>query len=367
MRSSSILHLITFDVVHRRSTMKVAGDSTQPGPFLPNSGTRVHRFFESMSFPTLYDCEHGATGIAGMLSGRHRFPPEERALWNHLERVRFGERSAEIVRFFTEELCSSCGIMSSSSTTCYAGPVEKRLRRCQCVVSSNETPSSVILLARNADVEAKNADAMRLLPSSRTQFKCVDSFQSDAPAAAREQLCRSAPADLCLKVGARVMLCRVLKQSSTNVSGNVGRKLLPGSLGTVISLFNCSDDFKRSCAVVAFDDAPQEPIHVYPMSFEVASPESSTSALASRMQLPLRLGYALTMTRSQGLTLQSIVVDFSSTDWCAPGMAYMALSRCPRRRHMRVIGLKPCHIRADKASIDFARMLPVWGIGTPTR
>jgi ATP-dependent exoDNAse (exonuclease V) alpha subunit len=52
----------------------------------------------------------------------------------------------------------------------------------------------------------------------------------------------------------------------------------------------------------------------------------NVSVVGTYTQLPLRLGYALTIHRSQGKTLDRVVVDMSRGPF-APGQTYVALSR----------------------------------------
>ncbi len=55
--------------------------------------------------------------------------------------------------------------------------------------------------------------------------------------------------------------------------------------------------------------------------------------------------YALTIHRSQGISLQQVAIDFGTiSTWIPSGMAYVALSRCTRMEGLWVRRLKRTHI-----------------------
>lgn len=53
---------------------------------------------------------------------------------------------------------------------------------------------------------------------------------------------------------------------------------------------------------------------------------------------PIRLAYAATCHRSQGLTMDSVQVDFNDGFFGQPAMAYVALSRCRTPAGLRIVG-----------------------------
>ncbi len=71
--------------------------------------------------------------------------------------------------------------------------------------------------------------------------------------------------------------------------------------------------------------------------------------LAYREQLPVVSAYAITVHRSQGLTLRKLAMDFRSVcSWVPTGMAYVALSRCTSLSGIWVRGLEQRHISVNK-------------------
>ncbi|KAI0566563.1 AAA ATPase [Gracilaria domingensis] len=73
--------------------------------------------------------------------------------------------------------------------------------------------------------------------------------------------------------------------------------------------------------------------------------DRDASILASRKQFPIIPAYAVTIHKCQGLTLQSVAVEFTSTRWKPNGMVYVALSRCVSLKGLWVKGLTKEHIQ----------------------
>lgn len=69
--------------------------------------------------------------------------------------------------------------------------------------------------------------------------------------------------------------------------------------------------------------------------------------------LPLRLAWAITIHRAQGLTLPGAIVDMG--DVFAAGQAYVALSRVRSRENLRVLGFQCGCVRTDPIAIGWLR------------
>ena len=78
--------------------------------------------------------------------------------------------------------------------------------------------------------------------------------------------------------------------------------------------------------------------------------------MATYTQYPIKLGWAMTIHKSQGLTLNSCNIDLGKSGAFVPGQLYVALSRC---KSMNAISLKSklsiSDVIIDRAVSDFYR------------
>ena len=147
------------------------------------------------------------------------------------------------------------------------------------------------------------------------------------------------PEVLRLKVGAQVMLLKnlnpphlvngsrgvVIGYETGEMEGNIGRKLYP---------------------MIQFQNGIKKLIRAE--SFKV---ESGGVTAAERIQVPLKLAWALTIHKSQGMTLDSVIMDISRA--FGPGQAYVALSRCTCLKGMILNGYDRTKIRADGRVLEY--------------
>lgn len=155
--------------------------------------------------------------------------------------------------------------------------------------------------------QADNLNDMRLagIASEEHEFHA----EQAGPANLVERLTRNmlAPQRLVLKAGAAVMALR----------NDTDRQYVNGSLGTVRGF---ADENKGGWPIVEFENG--NIVTMKPASWEMMDGET---VLASVKQVPLRCAWAITIHKSQGMTLDRAVMDLRRT--FAPGMGYVALSR----------------------------------------
>lgn len=172
------------------------------------------------------------------------------------------------------------------------------------------------LYTTNADVDKLNmaelaklhSDSHYFLRTSRGKWEAILSLQRNV----------LAPELLELKLGALVM---AVKNSPEGRYHN-------GSVGHVI------DFTSEGLPIIDFNG----PMVVYPEEWELKSGDKTIAAIT---QIPLRLAYAITVHKSQGMTLDAAELDLSKA--FVEGMGYVGLSRV---KHLNNLYLKGINQRA---------------------
>ena len=124
-----------------------------------------------------------------------------------------------------------------------------------------------------------------------------------------------APLELKIKVGARVIMSKNNKDLWVN-----------GDLGTIINIEERSITVRLDRGRT--EDIRTEQWHHYKYNYNAKTDEIEKEITATFTQYPIRLGWAVTIHKSQGLTLESCTVDTGPDGAFLHGQVYVALSRC---------------------------------------
>jgi ATP-dependent DNA helicase PIF1 len=140
-----------------------------------------------------------------------------------------------------------------------------------------------------------------------------------------------APVNLVIKEGAEVMF----------VKNNPAKGYINGTLGRVIG-------FDEDYPLIRTNSG--EEITATPASWTL---EDNDEILAQVSQIPLRLAWAITVHKSQGMSLDAAEIDLSKS--FAYGMGYVALSRVRSLEGIRLLGLNPMSLLVDREISEIDR------------
>ncbi len=182
-------------------------------------------------------------------------------------------------------------------------------------IAGGATPDGVPkLFSHNVDVDRVNSETLAKIPNELKKFE----MSSRGPAnlvSALKKGCLS-PETLALKEGASVMF--------TKNSPREG--FVNGTLGAVVG-------FGRGNGYPLVKTRNARTIEVSPMDWTV---EEGGVVRARVSQVPLRLAWAITVHKSQGMSLDAAVMDLS--DVFEFGQGYVALSRVRRLSGLHLLG-----------------------------
>lgn len=166
--------------------------------------------------------------------------------------------------------------------------------------------SIVRLMTHNVQVEKWNNLKLAEIDAEEFSFEAQESGNPSELEFLRKNLVT--PTVLKLKVGARVIVTANLASGERLLAAN-------GESGNVVEI-----DTLREKIWVRKDDGVTIPLSRYTWKYDFHRDDSGAFS-----QYPLRLAYAMTIHKSQGLTLDSAIVDIRAAR--EPGQAYVAVSR----------------------------------------
>lgn len=199
------------------------------------------------------------------------------------------------------------------------------------VVDESNFPKNVPkLFSHNINVDFVNTETLSKIDNPSVTFE-MTSKGPDALVNILKKGCLS-PEILSLKVGAEVMFTK----------NNQKEGFVNGTLGEVV-------DFKNGTGYPLVRARNGKIILVEPMEWSV---EENGKIKAKIMQMPLRLAWAITVHKSQGMSMDSALMDLSEV--FEYGQGYVALSRVRRLSGLHIIGLneKAFKVHPDVLSKD---------------
>ena len=196
------------------------------------------------------------------------------------------------------------------------------------------------LFTHNVDVDRINHEHLMELSSDEFEFVAITKGNPNLIEGLRKSVL--APAQLKLKIKAKVMFVR----------NNYDAGYMNGTLGTVIDFEE--DEEGETFPIVKTFDGKRIAVEMETWSIENEKGQS----IASLEQYPLRLAWAITVHKSQGMTLDAAEVDLSKT--FEMGQGYVALSRLKSIDGLKLLGANEYAFEVDnlafKADVRFQEL-----------
>ncbi len=189
-------------------------------------------------------------------------------------------------------------------------------------------PDTTKLYSHNIHVNTVNEKELNKIENKSVVFKMKE-FGKEYMCQSLKKGCLS-PENLELKVGAKVMFTK----------NNIEKGFVNGTVGTVVSFLYGKPKVKTSQGLI---------IEVEEMDWAITE---ENKVMASITQIPLRLAWAITIHKSQGMSLDSAIMDLSNV--FEYGQGYVALSRVKTLNGLHIVGYneKSLEIHPEVEEID---------------
>ncbi|MEI6316652.1 MAG: AAA family ATPase [bacterium] len=189
------------------------------------------------------------------------------------------------------------------------------------------------LYTHNVDVDAINHIELQKLDGAEKEF-VMSGHGHDVLVDILKKSCL-APQQLRLKIGAEVMF----------IKNNYDEGYVNGTRGVIVG-------FDSRGEPIVEISSNKKRIIVSAKEWQI---EENGKVKASITQYPLRLAWAITIHKSQGMSLDSAEIDLSKT--FAYGMGYVALSRVRTLSGVRLVGFDKKALEVDPLALDVDKKL----------
>ena len=194
----------------------------------------------------------------------------------------------------------------------------------------------VKLFSHNIDVDFFNKKELDKINSREFSYNMISSGDKNLSGFLSKSCL--APEKLFLKKGAFVMFVKNKFEAGEMIYAN-------GSSGVV-------DDFNdEGLPIVSLESGRRILLEMESWSIE----DDDGKVLAQISQIPLRLAWAITIHKSQGMTLDSAEIDLSKS--FGFGMAYVALSRLKSLNGLNLLGLSESAFNFSSEILEYEKKL----------
>lgn len=211
------------------------------------------------------------------------------------------------------------------------GPAELAVLNSKLKSSQRDHPNTVKLYSHNFDADKVNEEQLNKLKTKLKVYEMRTSGRRQEVEVLKQAIL--SPETLKLKAGCQVIF----------TANNYGEGYVNGDRGIVV-------DFKAGLPVVRMARSAYLTVGKYSWKSEI-----DRQTVAEARQLPLKLAWAITIHKSQGMSLDKAEIDLSRA--FSPGMGYVALSRLRTIDGLNLIGLNSMAFYVDANIVKIDRVL----------
>ncbi len=214
-----------------------------------------------------------------------------------------------------------------------AGDIRRRHAETLLSRQARDVGEATELHTTNVDVDAINAGRLAQLEGEERSYHMATTGKDSYV----ESLSRSCLAlgELVLKTGALVMC----------IKNNQDKKYVNGSLGIVTG-------FEKDTGYPVVELKNGRRLTITPETWELRDGDKKRASLS---QIPLRLAWAITVHKSQGMTLDAARVDLRKA--FVEGMGYVALSRVRSLGTLSLAGLNQMALKVSPQALEIDERL----------
>lgn len=189
------------------------------------------------------------------------------------------------------------------------------------------------LYTHNIDVDHINTRELKKISGTETVYEMISKGRKSLLDSLKKSCL--APEMLRLKKGARVMC----------VKNNFEEGYVNGTLGVVVSCGWGIDPVIHTAPTLDYPQGRKITIRIAEWTIE-----DDGRILAQISQYPLRLAWAITIHKSQGMSLDAVEVDLTKS--FEPGMGYVALSRARTLAGLSILGMNDVALKVHSEVLE---------------